>query len=316
MLLQSLRVQGLRDAPDAAVSLDGTEVHPLDAPAGTVLADGLALCRAAWCTDDLAMVLGHLQWGSAAKTSWTDEERNEVQGLDPAFLARQLEPDASPRVTVTLQILPDPVLFGRIRGQASRHPDLVSELVSGGAIQVGVSWLLTHDLSVARVHTTALQVGRIRLDATQMTESWVPELLQAIGRRLGRLSADVPTASALAQQVCGLAWSSEPSSRKAFARMQDALQADPFGLPRLHAATIGDRAALFLGDDLQPLRAWGPAAERAVQLAWFGLALAPDVAVVEDGHLWPEAWRAWLAGCLEGDDATLEQILWIDGWGA
>jgi hypothetical protein len=54
-------------------------------------------------------------------------------------------------------------------------------------------------------------------------------------------------------------------------------------------------------------RLLGPRADRALRLTEAALVRSPDVLVVEEATE-PEV--AWLVSCVEGEDATLEQV-WV-----
>lgn len=308
MLLTSIRVEGLRAAPEVALEdLGAVATLPAGAEGGAV-ADGLLLLGAALRPSGARAALHRLDV-AGPDTGWLLEDGllDEVEALDADGVDALLQSGASRHVTVAVEVRPDPPMYRRLRDEAARDPRLLAALASGAGVSLRVGWLFNRAGTHASVSVLALRVGEERFPTGKIDRApWMIGLLGAVGERLARADAEVDEAT-LAARLHEAALSPDPRRRAAWERGRTMLAGPPFALGAVHLVrTGGGRLRLAVGDALVPLRVHGPRALDAVRLVHAALVERPDVLVVDRADA---TTAAWLATLTEGDDAALEQLL-------
>lgn len=290
MWLSSLEVRGLTREVQCSWERTGA----LD-PAGPA-ADGLALLVAVLRPERVADVARALGWGEC-----TVEDRQVTIG-DPSAVRRALEPGPRPQVSVEVVIEPDPPLFGRLRDAVLRDPQLAGGLGQGD-LTVRIGWLFTPDLAFASLDILGVALGSVAVPMSD-PPTWVQRVLEDIGARIGFVDWRVPIERVATELATGML-APEPARRDAARRALRAAAAPPLSLP---LEVLGTPApGLAVGDGLDPLHWWGPEGEATARLVHAVFVAQPDVLVVRSA-LRGEV-REWLDAQLEGDEATLEQVL-------
>ena len=305
MWVSSIDVRGLPAAGDAR-ELDRTAALP------GPLVDALGL----WATalhptetrvEELARALG---WGPVTL------DGNEVALGRPAAVARVVEAVRRPQVTVEVTIQTDPPLFGRLRDAALRDPKLAGGLADG-TLTIRAGWLFTPDFAFATLDPIGVALGDVPINLADVNErpAWLQEVLRDLAGRVGTVDWRTPiervSAGLLdAQQAI------DPLRRAAVRRALAAAAEAPFHLPlhTVHLSATDDapeRVELRVGDELAPLH-WWPEGEQVARILHAVYVRQPDVLALR-GPV-PDAVRAWLADQLEGDDATLEQVVFAEAY--
>ncbi len=233
---------------------------------------------------------------------------DQVSWASAVGVASLIEPD-SRRFAVELSFELDPVLYGHLRELALRDPRLVTALGEGGAtLTAKVGWLFTADLTVASVSVLSMKVGSLAFSMANERPPWAFPLLRRLAGRVGRVDWQEPVGP-LARRLLDASLSHHPGHRAGVARVRAALQAPPFELAGLELVQEGGLVVPCFGSDLVRLRQLGPGALRALRLAEAVGLRSPDVLLLEEPV--SEAERAWLMQAIDGEDATLEQVLLV-----
>jgi len=309
MLIDALDIQGLKSACGWSEASLGARVDLPAAPEGVAIADAVAMVEAVLSPDrfvDIATRLGIV--GPDHEIFMDDagfvEQAVEldVEGVD-AILADL----GNRRVTIAATLVLDPPLFGRLREESMRDPRVMTALGQTPTITLKVGWLFSMSRQAVSVGVLDLRVGDTPFALNKSERpSWMNGLLRAIGGRLG--SADwTERISAVTRRLQQASVSADPAKRRGYRRVAEALEKAPFELGHLELIGLGDDVLAAFGPDLIRARLLGPRAYRALRLAEAALLRAPDVLVVEEAT--PQE-SAWLVACIEGEDATLEQV-WI-----
>lgn len=316
MLVTGVRVAGLRDA-DGYVKADiESRVDLPSGPQGIAVADALDLFAAGLCTDRVPGVLDRLGVAST-EVEVLEEDGLPVQASWSSGLGVRtlLAGDAARRITVWVEVAPDPPLFGQLRELAVREPRLVAALGNSPRIGIKVGWLFTKDLTTASIAVLELKVGDLGFPAVGPERpKWAPRVLKQLGERFGRVRRRSSTE--LAGVLLDASLSADPRRRDAFRRASDALADAPFNFGALQLVRAEDALWACFGPDLRRARQYGPSAEEALQLVVAAYLDAPDVLVVEaPGALQPDSDEVveWLVARTQGNDATLEQVFFAAG---
>ena len=310
MRLVALSIEGLARAPEWSDTLDASQALP-EAPLGMAVADGIALFAAGLDGDRCERVLRRMGVARGEQEVHRDDHdfAEQVVGLDPFEVEALLDPEGGRRVTVSGRIALDPPLFGRLREESMRDPKMLAALGEDPTLTVKVGWLFSSDRSAASVGVLEVKVANTAFPTGRSERPrWMNGLLRAVGARLGGVGAD-DDAETLGGALLDAALSADPGIRERYARLAQAMEQPPFGLGRLELVRRGDRVQLAFGETLVRARQLGPGALRALRIAHAALVIAPDVLVVEDPAA--ESWADWLGALTSGDDATLEQVLWL-----
>lgn len=325
MFVTTLRVSGLRDAPEWEGADLQRVVELPPGPPGIAIADALDLF--AGSLDAVALRLALERLGLARGGEILEEGGLPVQAdiTDPGAVAAWVDVERTRNVTVQVELEPDPPLFGRLRELALRDPRLVTALGQSPTIRVKAGWLLSRDRSVAAIGLSELAVGEVAFPATGAERpAWLLQILQDVGGRFRRVDWREGEA-ALSARLRDAALSADPDRRRAYRAAVEALAGEPFGLGALElvqdapaeAAPPGTPAGVHacFGSSLRRTRQFGPAAVEALRLVEAVHLAGPDVLVVEaPGSLQrdPAAVRAWLAAATE---SSLEQVFLVPGGG-
>jgi hypothetical protein len=300
MWVSSIDVRGL---PAAG------EPQPLDRSGeltGTCV-DALGL----WCAalhpvqarvDALADALG---WGPVTV------DDGEVAIGNPSGVARVIEPARRPQITVEITVQPDPPLFGRLRDAALRDPKLVGGLAEG-SITIRAGWLFTPDFAFASLDVIGVALGDVAVPLADVNErpGWLAGVLSDIASRVGTVDWRLPI-EAVAAELMAAQHAPDPDRRVRARRALEAAAGAPFELP-LHTVrvpateVVPERLELCVGDALRPLH-WWPEAEAVARLVHAVFLRQPDVLALRSPV--SDAVEGWLTAQLDGDDATLEQVL-------
>ncbi|MCO4744274.1 MAG: hypothetical protein KC912_05760 [Proteobacteria bacterium] len=319
MLVTGIRVAGLRDA-DGFVKTELESRVELDSgPSGVAVADaldlfsaGLNATRVEGVLNTLGIAVGPvelvLEDGLPVQASWEGGEGAR------ALLAG----DAARRITVWVEVAPDPPLFGQLRELAVREPRLVAALGNNPRIAIKVGWLFTKDLTTASIAVLEIKVGDLGFpSAGPERAKWAPRLLRQLGQRFSRVQQR--DGRAIAERMLEASLSADSDVRDAYQRAAEALGDKPFSLGQLHLVRVGDTLLPCFGHELRRARQFGPAADEALRLVEAVFLDAPDVLIVEaPGALQGDAGEVveWLHGRTEGNDATLEQVVLVPGGAA
>lgn len=311
MRLQALALEGLRHAADWSIdSLDVTATLP-PAPVGIAVADGIALLAAALDPSRTEGILDRAGLVGPDLELLLDERNlpEQVSGLEAPEVEALLDPEGGRRVVVEATVDLDPPLFGQLREESMRDPRMLAALGASPTVTVKVGWLFTADHATASVGVLEVKVADTPFPTGRAERPrWMDSLLRGIGQRLGGVGAR-SAVQELGMQLVEASLSPDPLLRARFRRLCDAMAEAPFGLGRLELVGQDDGVMPCFGPALTRARQLGPRAVRALRLAAAALLDAPDVLVVEDDVA--EPWIPWLTALTVGDDATLEQVLWL-----
>lgn len=316
MRLTALSLDGFRHAPELALDDLDARVDLPAAPVGTAVADALDLAQASLSPACARRALARA--GLDTDETEVEVERGEViavSGMCPRAVASLTHPDATRRLVIHLDATVDPLLFQLLRTEAAREPSLLAALAAGGDLGLRIGWLFDRSATHASVSLLGLRIGdeQVALAPTERP-SWLPRLLDAVGRRFGRHGRARATPELLAR-LHATALSGDPERRRRFEAAAAACDDAPFRLgPLALVAHDGQLDAAF-GDALVPLRDLGPLAVAAlddVTTAWVD---QPDVLVVELPHPAHDPRVGWWAERVTADDATLEQVLFVGARG-
>lgn len=311
MYVASLRVEGLAHAPEYNAELDRFAALPRGA-AGAAVADALSLLFAGLGAPGLAETLRRVELGRDVEVDVEEGRPVHVRGLDPDGVRALVVEGATRHLAVTAVIKPDPPLFGALRSFAAREPRLVSGLSEDPSITVTVGWLFSRDATSATVDLVKLLVGDVAATLTGPQRSaWVPELVKRMASRLGQVDP-AETPRSVGARLLAASLSSEPEVRARYARAATAFDSSPFDLGRLELVRDAAGVLPCFGSELVRARVLGPAARHALQLVEGAIVRGPDILVVEAPSCHESAdgaMRTWLEGCIDGEGATLEQVL-------
>ncbi|TNE90048.1 MAG: hypothetical protein EP330_09475 [Deltaproteobacteria bacterium] len=319
MLVTGVRVAGLRDA-DGFVKTDLESRVELPAgPEGVAVADALELFAAGLDATRIRPMLARL--GIAhGEIEIVEEDGLPVQASwDHGIGVRALlAGDAARRLTVWVEVAPDPPLFGQLRELAVREPRLVAALGNSPRLGIKVGWLFTKDLTTASIAVLELKVGDLAFPASGPERpKWAPRMLRELGTRFCRIERKPEPE--LAARLLAASLSPDPDERDNFRRAASALADKPFNLGALELVQVEDEIWPCFGPHLRRSRQYGPAAEEALRLVDAAFLVAPDVLIVEAaGALQndPSEVVEWLVGRTEGNNATLEQVFLVPGGAA
>lgn len=314
MLIQSIHIDGLRNAPADDLPLVGRFATLPRVPAGTAVADGLTLLQAALSLDHTRAGLDLLGvCTSETEISVEMGRPDEVTGLNPGAVRDLL--GSARRVTVSATIALDPILYGELRQHALKDPWVVDALSGGSALIVRVGWLFTNDLEVASISRLGVSVGGqpLKPPGGSQAPAWVDAMMERVADRIGRIDPN-RRASEVAARLLDHALSSDPALRRRYARAAASLGQPPFNLGTLELVRRGDEVIAAFAPDLVSARQLGPAAADALRLVEAALVDQPDVLVVESGGAHqadPIAVTEWLTNLTTVDEAPIEQVVFV-----
>lgn len=288
MWLSSLEARGLESCDDVR-SLDRLDTLPRP------WMDALLLFVMGACEDRAVPGAERLGWEPELGEDLLLESPDAVQAMRVDQAERAFQ--------ITLTILPDPPLFGRLRNAVIRTPAHADGLAEG-TLTARIGWLFTPDLQVAQPDLIGARLGSVDLALNEAP--WVPPLLTDIMERVHFLDWRTPLEDTVEAFTSAL-WAPERERReRAEAALADLKSAFDLDLRPIRT----HRTRLGVGPDLRPLRWLGPGAERILRTVVGAQIHAPDVLVVP----WvpQDAERAWLEARCTGDDAVLEQLLVAD----
>jgi hypothetical protein len=316
MVLTALRTEGLRDG-GRLVELDRAVSLPVGR-AGAALADGLELLAASLVPDRLPAVLVGL--GLADRSA--DVELEVEAGLPVGVSwTRPAEADAllvsgERRLAVEAMFELDPPFFGRLREHAARDPRLVAALGEAPRLTVKVGFMFHPRSSGAHVGLLGLVVGDTAFPVSGSERpSWAGAVLGDVGRRVQRVRHGA-SASAVAGALAAAAHGPDPEVRRRARAAFVAVCRSPFGFEAVDVVRDADHVVATTGPDLFRLDRLGVGAAHALALARAVHVEQPDILVVDApgaGFGRPARVARWLAGRTRGRDATLEQVLFVEG---
>jgi len=290
MWLSSMKVRGLA----TEVFCEWERVGALS-PAGPA-ADGLALLAGALDPSRAEESVRLLGWGESTRAE------REVALENPSAVRRVLAEGPRPQITIEVVIRPDPPLYGRLRDAVLRDPQL-AEGLGEGTLTVRVGWLFTPDCAFASLDLLGVALGSVPVPL-QDRPPWVDSVLLDVGGRLGFVDWRTPLSTVAEELREGLL--APDISRREGARRALAASADsPLSVPL--EIIDGAQVELAVGPELQPLHWRGPRGAGIARLVHGVFISQPDVLVV----LEPVSadLQQWLSAQLDGDEATLEQVL-------
>lgn len=307
MYLTHLAAPGLRHHP----SLEPLDRRtPLPAgPAAVAVADAARLLRVALRPHEAA-ALAPMGWAPSGEPLLDDDTHDVLQlrGFAPTAIESLLDDPDARSIEVEVAIAPDPPLYGRLREHALRDPRLVAALGEEASLHIKAGLLFDRAHRDASPDLLGARMGDVAFPiAGKERPSWLPKLLADLAGRIVVVDLDEPIAAVVARLEAA-ATSHRADVRAQWARAEATLQAVPFALPAPRwLRDAQGTPTLAFGDDLVSLRHLGRPAAEALRLVEAALLRTPDVLVL-GSPVAPEV-RAWLEGCTEGDDATLEQVL-------
>lgn len=309
MYIRTVQIAGVRDAGDyASGSWERVQDLP-PAPRGVRVADALSLFVGALSPADFGHTLAMLELGSEALATTEDADGfpDQATELRPSAVRALLDDDAQRHLTIDVGLALDPPLFGTLREHALRDPRLVNALGGDALLHIKVGWLFTRDYTAVDVSVLGVRMGDVSFPTIGADRpAWLPALLRDAGRRVARPDWLGPE-RALAQRCVDAGMAADAGKRATWAAAAAALEAPPFSLGPAALALDGGRPRVLFGPGLHPPRQLGRPALDALRLVATACIEAPDVLVLDlplgDVH------RAWIADRIEGDDATLEQVL-------
>ena len=317
MLVHGIRVAGLRDAEGFVRTDLGARVELSGGPEGVAVADAFDLFAAGLVAGRIPTTLARL--GISGEVEVLEEDGMPVQASwdDPWGARTLVAGDSARRITVWVEVIPDPPLFGQLREMAVREPRLVAGLSDSPRIAARVGWLFTKDWTAASIAVLEFKVGDMAFPASGPERpAWVPKVLRQLGARFLRWT---PSAEQeLAERLLAASLSPDAEVRDAYARAAGALADEPFELGALELARVGEQLWLCFGRDMRRARQFGPSAVEAAGLSVAAFLDAPDVLVIENPGTHqpdPGAVADWLEERTRGNDATLEQVILVN-WNA
>ena len=311
MLIESMDIQGLAIASGWSQSDLGARVALPAAPKGVAIADGLSLIEAVLCPERFGAIAGRLGLLSPEQEVFLDDAGfvEQAVGLHADGVDALLAELGNRRVTVAVTVVLDPPLFGRLREEAMRDPRVTTALGQTPTLRLKVGWLFSMSREAVSVGVLDVRVGDTSFALNKSDRpSWMNGMLRAIGGRLGRVDW-TEDLSGVTRRLQDASVSASPEKRRAFERISAAMAAPPFEYGALGLIGMGEAVLPAFGPELVRARLFGPGACRALRLAEAALLRAPDVLIVEEATA---AEAEWLVTCIEGEDATLEQV-WILG---
>ncbi len=310
MRVDAMAIEGFRHTHNAQAA-EMEAIQPLPAPpVGTSFADALDLVVAALSPSRAPAVLARLQLGDACEITEKAGLVDEVAGLDADGVRTLTDDLPVRRLLIRLSLEPDPPLYRTLRDGASRDPRILTALAGGAQLKLQVGWLFNQAGTHATPGVLSFRVGDVPFPLEDKDRPpWLPGLLGSIASRIHRLD---PTAStdelAPAFLEHTLSHDLELRTRAALA-MRMAAHA-PFNLGQLHLVRHGAGVRMAFGDELVDQRLLGPDALQALRWLHAAVVLAPDVLVAPAP---PPGWTKWLNDRIEGEHATLEQVLLVGG---
>jgi len=288
-------------------------------PEGVAVADALTLLSASLDGERLKGALVRLGLCHPADDPGIIEELGlptQVWLSDVAGVNALVNVEETRTFTVYVEVEPDPPLFGRLRELAVRDPRLVTALGQSPTVRVKVGWLLSNDHTMVAIGLSEVGIGEVGFSlASAERPMWLPGLLRDLGGRFGRPDPAEPE-GALVARLLEAQLSGDPSLRRGFAKVADAVAAPPFSLGRLELVRTEGRVHACFGEQLLRARQFGPSAVEALRTVMAVYLSAPDVLILDApgaSTREPAAVREWLAGATEGDGATLEQVIVVPG---
>lgn len=317
MLLNAAHVLGLRAAESWEADELGAVVELPPPPVGIAIADGLSLLHAVLDPDRARDILERLELLGPEPTLHLDEHGflEQVVGLDAAAVASLLHDARERKAFVAVSLALDPVLYGRLREESLRDPRVVTALGQDPTLGLKVGWLFTRDLTAGSVTVLDVRVGDLSFPVNSSERpAWMSGLLREVGSRFARPVCDEPHEQ-LAHRLLDAMLSPRPERRAAWQRLSAACREAPFGFGALQLVQTPTRArgageggaAVAFGDELTPLRRYGPDAARRLRVAAAALLDAPDVLILDEPL--DASLRDWVVSCTTGPDATLEQVV-------
>ncbi len=275
-----------------------------DEASAVAIADGLAIALAA-LTGDPSPLIARLDLGPVTVDPLETGFGPRLSDLLPHAVRAWLGPGNPPARRVGLVLAPDPPLFRLLREHAHRDPDLATSL-GDGTLVVRAGLIATPSATGAAIDRLGLTVGEHRVPTSGPDRPpWIDPLCQALGARL-HIAAPRDD-DTLADAWLAALTDPDPARRARAHRARRYLADPPFHLAPLEVVRADGRTRLALGDDLVPLRLWGPTARDAAALVFDTAVLAPDILVVDRSL--PAAWGHWLDARTHGDDATIVQAI-------
>ena len=166
MLVHGIRVAGLRDAEGFVRTDLGARVELSGGPEGVAVADALDLFAAGLVAGRIPTTLARL--GISGEVEVLEEDGMPVQASwdDPWGARTLVAGDSARRITVWVEVIPDPPLFGQLREMAVREPRLVAGLSDSPRIAARVGWLFTKDWTAASIAVLEFRVGDMAFPAS------------------------------------------------------------------------------------------------------------------------------------------------------
>jgi len=312
--IRSIATEGLRaltafEAPDLGrvVRVSGTP------PGRTALADALSIVLGSLTLEDCATTATQLGLGRGCEVRG-ETFPEEVVVQRPEVARCLVGQERTIRVRVELVL--DPPQYGALRTHALRDPRLVRALGAEGAtLGLAVGWVFTRDWTVAATSVLSVKVGGLDLPLVgDERPAWLWPFLAGLGGRLRRRAPGPPDPLALARAERSV----DLEQREAARRVHQTVRGAPFRLGHLEVVD-GETTWLGLraGEDLLPLRSFGPRVEDAVGLIEAVHLSGGEILVVEaplDLSERPRALLSWLRRQSEADGSALEQV-WLIGVG-
>lgn len=260
------------------------------------LQDALLLAFAAWDREALAALLA--RWGVVEPVIQGDGLPEGAHWKEAPGLGAMLDRQSEGLVTVGLTIMLDPPQFGKLRRLAARDPRLVDALAEGARLTVRVGARFSPALDALALDPLGFTLGNESFPiAGAERPPWMTPFCGALAGRIWRGA------------LPGAAWGAKARSYRAedqrlLARALAALREPPAGLGE--AVALADGPAVFLDEDLVPVRHLGPAACEAAGLVGAVYLSGAEILVLDRA---PPGWEAWLRAQAEADGSPLEQVL-------
>ena len=321
MLLHSLTAQGLRDANELEMTALGPVVELPAGASGIAVLDALTFWAAALDPDACRELLPTLGLTMVPPGSAPDEvppllvenglpvQVALADGKAAGLLLTAAEPC---RVTVEVDLVLDPPMFGRLREHAVRSPMLVAALGQHPSVTVKVGWLFSRDRTLASITVHAVQIGETSFPMHE-AERWLIELLGTIGRRVARLGVARSEAD-MGAWLAAYQLSASRELRDRFAACAQTLSGAPFHLDEL--SLIADKGCFYpsFTPSIYRARQLGLGAMDALELVALLMLERPDIVLADGssvGFPGQAQLRAWLTELLAEDGAPIEQIFWM-----
>lgn len=298
MYIDRLECEGLAGLDPAEIELDRVEHLEGPRPRLSALADALLI---PFATVDAAAFSALLEgWGLRPEID--TDGGHSAHWCEAPWMRSLLDPESEGRVRVSLRMVLDPPLFGRLRELAARDARLVDALGAGATVTLVTGLRFSPDFDAVAAELLGVRVGE---EAFPVSGPDRPSWLDGFLRRLrGRAFRGLGPVEAWARAAGS--WSVD--DQNAYRRAALGVVKPPFSLGRVLPVPGGP--ALWRDGRVVPAFRHGEGAVRALREAAAAWLVGADIWILPTPH--PDR-AAWYPRLVEGDDSPLEQVILLEG---